>query len=71
MALHRDNHICQGCLRFKKITLAEEVHHIKPVKDYPEQALELDNLESLCRDCHEGTRQRRSEATYPARVIKA
>ena len=28
------------------------VHHKKEVKDYPELALVLDNLETLCQQCH-------------------
>ena len=31
----------------------EEVHHIKPVDYYPELRLDIDNLESLCKVCHE------------------
>ena len=52
-ALIRDKGMCQtaGCYN-----PAEEVHHIKPLT--PENindaavALNLDNLVSLCRDCH-------------------
>ena len=40
-ALERDHYECQT------------VHHIKEIRDYPHLALELDNLMSLCRACHE------------------
>lgn len=61
--LKRDNYTCQRCLGrwthdgkpIKKIRLtrAKYVHHIKPMKDYFELALEDSNLISLCFKCHE------------------
>jgi len=50
--LIRDNFLCQSCLKSKQITLANTVHHIKPFKDFPELALDQDNLQSLCPNCH-------------------
>ena len=50
--------------------MATEVHHVKPVDTYPELALDINNLEPLCRDCHDATRRRRDEAGIPARVIR-
>ena len=71
IALQRDHYLCQHCLRAKKITPATEVHHIKPLEDYPELGLYLDNLTSLCWRCHEQTKQRRSAADYGSvRVIR-
>ncbi|KNE19662.1 HNH endonuclease [Virgibacillus pantothenticus] len=52
LALIRDHYLCQHCLRNKIIKLAEMVHHIKPRDEYPELALTLDNLISLCNACH-------------------
>ncbi len=60
MALHRDHYLCQECLRKKRIRRATEVHHVKPIADFPELALELDNLESLCWNCHEETKPRKA-----------
>lgn len=51
--LGRDNHLCQSCLKKGILTSATTVHHIKPLDDYPELALDADNLESCCRQCHE------------------
>lgn len=52
-ALNRDDYLCRDCYELKKkITLAELVHHIKELADYPELALDLDNLRSLCNPCH-------------------
>ena len=56
-ALLRD-HWCRECLRLVAAGIkprpneATMVHHVKPRKLYPELELELDNLESLCNDCH-------------------
>lgn len=54
-ARKRDNYTCQGC----NISQADhkktlEVHHIKPVRlfDNSNDANHLDNLITLCRDCH-------------------
>lgn len=58
LALQRDHYLCQACMRRKKITPATEVHHIQPITNRPELALCLDNLESLCWDCHEQTKPR-------------
>ena len=70
LVLRRDHYLCQKRLKNKHIKRAAEVHHVRPVGSHPEQALELSNLESLCRNFHESTRQRRVERVYPARVIK-
>lgn len=64
--LERDNYECQECKRNgyvsidtyeysesakrKKIKLV--VDHIKELEHYPELALDIDNLETLCVTCH-------------------
>ena len=55
-AKRRDHYLCVDCLRAGKITPAEEVHHIiaptpQTVND-PMISLRLDNLKTLCRECH-------------------
>ena len=65
--LKRDKFECQDCkarlreanekgiklsAEERKIRRATEVHHIKELKEYPELALEDDNLVSLCTQCH-------------------
>ena len=59
-ALERDNYECVWCRQEGKVTMdsiKEEgkkkevilnIDHIKPIEDYPELALELDNLQTLC-----------------------
>ena len=65
--LHRDNYECQECRarlqraaetgeiltgRERYIHYAQQVHHIKELKDFPELALADSNLESVCISCH-------------------
>ena len=56
LAKQRDHYLCVDCFRAGKITPAEEVHHIIPLTPQnvndPMVALRLDNLKSLCRECH-------------------
>ncbi|ASA22094.1 endonuclease [Paenibacillus donghaensis] len=69
-ALIRDNYLCQHCIKRKKLTPADMVHHIKPLSDYPDLALVLENLLSLCNGCHNkehGGPGERGEATPVAR----
>jgi len=35
-----------------RVTIAEDVHHIKPIRTHPELRLVWDNLMSVCRECH-------------------
>lgn len=65
--LMRDCNECQDCVQRlktaavngtqlhgeeRKIRRAQEVHHIKEMKEYPELWLDDDNLISLCTQCH-------------------
>jgi hypothetical protein len=45
-----DNYTCTSCGCKDKTIL--QSHHIKPVKDYPELVLDLNNGTTLCRPCH-------------------
>lgn len=47
-ALRRDGYKCVQCGAHGRL----EVDHIKPSRDYPELAFDLDNLQSLCGSCH-------------------
>lgn len=55
-ALARDHYECVWCKQQGKVTTNKdtvlEVDHIRELKDYPELALELDNLRTLCKECH-------------------
>ena len=72
-ALNRDHWLCRWCLGEGRLTPATEVHHLIPVETDPSRALDLDNLVSLCRVCHEGTKQRgapKPSAPAGVRVIR-
>ncbi len=55
----------------RKIPIANEVHHIKEIEDCPELALVDSNLTSLCRACHEKTKQYGAKQPAGVRIIKA
>ena len=44
--------LCEICLAMGEVVQAEEVDHIKPVKQYPELRLVLENTQSLCVSHH-------------------
>lgn len=70
-ALQRDHYLCQECLRSGKITQATEVHHIMDLEHFPSLALEISNLESLCWNCHEETKQHKAVPYIPGvRIIQ-
>ena len=52
MALDRDNHLCQMCIRKGVYTPANLVHHIIYVKSDFSKSLDLDNLMCVCSKCH-------------------
>ena len=67
-AMRRDHYLCVDCLRAGNITPAEEVHHIialtpQTVND-PMISLRLDNLKSLCRECHKKYNPKRIPKRY-------
>ena len=57
-ALQRDGGMCQACMERMQMGVgirprrATMVHHIIPVEERPDLALRLDNLRSLCDECH-------------------
>ena len=65
LALQRDHYLCQLRISKKCTGIATEVHHIKPLEDFPELGLELSNLTSCCWFCHEETKPRSSERVEP------
>ena len=84
LAMQRDCGMCQDCMeRFRagygfKPRRAQMVHHLVPLKERPDLALELSNLRSLCYACHEkrhpdrggGRRAEGEPARHSMRVIK-
>ena len=58
VALRRDGFRCVRCGASGRL----EVDHIAPVRDAPERAYDLANLQSLCTSCH--TRKTRLECGH-------
>ncbi|MEH7462762.1 HNH endonuclease [Bacillus thuringiensis] len=56
-----DLHQCQECKRYGRNEEATTVHHINPLRMYPEIRLESWNLVSLCGNCHEKMHDRQSD----------
>lgn len=56
MVLERDHYECQWCKDEGKVVSINdtilEVDHIKELEHYPELATDMDNLRTLCKDCH-------------------
>lgn len=48
LAKMRHNPACEMCTT----RMAQEVHHVKPVEEFPELIYDVSNLQSLCRACH-------------------
>lgn len=82
LALQRDGGMCQDCMdRLRagygfRPRRAELVHHIIPVEERPDLALDLGNLRSLCSECHnrehpeKGRREPEKKAGPRMRIIK-
>jgi len=51
---------CSDCCDAGRVTQALEVHHVRPVEEYPELRLVTANCMALCRSCH-ARRTRRGE----------
>ena len=66
-ALRRDHYECQWCAAEGKVVPATTVHHILPADEQPDKAYDLDNLVSLCRECHEAYhgRARQEDERFP------
>lgn len=47
-AIERDNYICQKCGKYTQAC----PHHVKPRSRYPELKNDVNNLITLCYDCH-------------------
>ena len=59
LVLRRDNGLCQRCLRANRVQAGNECHHrtakaeCKRLGWTQAQTDSMDNLETLCHDCHE------------------
>ena len=55
--------LCERCESAGRVTPAVLVHHIVPVEQSPALRLAVENLQALCRDCHEELHGRRHGPT--------
>ena len=60
VVMRRDGYLCQECKRYGKRKPGTEVHHVNPVKEHPELALDSWNLILLCSACHNKMEDRSS-----------
>ena len=68
-ALARDHYLCQVCLKRGLVKSANTVHHIIPIKDNFKKRLDLNNLETICLECHNQEHQERG-SNEPERYKK-
>ena len=47
----RDNYVCQHCL-LDGLPSEVDAHHIVPKAKFPQYSTDLDNGQTLCKDCH-------------------
>ena len=52
LRFRKHNPLCQRCNMKGRVTIGEDVHHIKPIHSHPELRLVWDNLMTVCRECH-------------------
>lgn len=66
-----DSPVCEICERSGKTTIAEEVHHILEIEkgrnrdDMIRRAFDYNNLQSLCKECHDRVHRRGFEYLPP------
>ena len=77
IVLERDNFLCQKCLKNKRVTPADMVHHIVELLDDWDKALDMNNLESLCNSCHNkehpdrGMRRTKKKEKSKLKIVKS
>jgi 5-methylcytosine-specific restriction endonuclease McrA len=74
----RDQYLCQACLngigftKSRRITTDNlQVHHIIPLKDDRNEALNNENLITLCETCHELAEQGKISAEKLVEIARA
>lgn len=71
-ALERDHYECLWCKNEGRVTTSHlEVDHIKELEYYPELALDIDNLRTLCKYHHNMRHERFQFRSWKAKEPKA
>lgn len=52
LVLHRDQHLCQQCLKSGRREFGNEIDHILPWSERDDLFYSQDNLQTLCSVCH-------------------
>ncbi len=60
----RDEPLCERCLQRGKTVMAIIVHHVKPFRGDWDLFLDFDNLQSVCKLCHDGSIQREEKSGH-------
>jgi 5-methylcytosine-specific restriction protein A len=47
-----ENALCRACKEDGRIVAATQLDHVKPRKEHPELAYEIENVQGLCLSCH-------------------
>lgn len=61
------NPLCEHCLKEDKLVQAIDVDHIVDIKDNPYLALDINNLQSLCKSCHS---KKTMETNNPSEIFQ-
>lgn len=71
----RDRGLCQRCMRLNRVNVGEIVHHKTPLTprniDDPSIALNPDNLEYVCKECHEIIHGKLKEGALNGRTFES
>lgn len=68
--LERDNYLCQPCKRAGRIAPAKTVDHIEPLRTNWNRRLDPDNLETICRQCHNAKHIERTKTRHDKRQLQ-
>ena len=71
LAILRDEPFCRYCKASGDLTAGEVVDHIIPVKEDPRRAFEPENLQSLCKRCHDSHKHSEEIRGYSCQVDAA
>ena len=64
----RNSPLCVYCQKKGILTPAEVVDHIKPHRGDRELFFDANNLQSLCKKCHDSDKQKEEYATRPIKM---
>lgn len=60
--------LCEWCAKQDRVTSAEVVDHVVPIRDDPDRRLDYSNLQSLCAEHHNSLKQQEDHLGYTPEV---